>query len=118
MDKRSPIAIDDIVSTILSRYGFEPKVEQVDALEELLIEKRDVILIARTGFGKSIIFQAAPLMHDTPRIALIIMPLKALQNQQCQKLNRIDGCTPFVLNGDTNRQANLQAIAGGYYTHG
>ena len=77
-----------------------------------------MILIAKTGFGKSIIFQAAPLMFDPARIAIIIMPLKALENEQCRKLSKIKGCRSFVLNGDSNTKTHLRMISEGNFTHG
>ena len=45
-------------------FGFEPKNKQVEAIRHLLYDKRDLILIAKTGFGKSIIFQALPLIEE------------------------------------------------------
>ena len=35
-------------------FGFEPKDKQVEAIRKLLYDKSGLILIARTGFGKSI----------------------------------------------------------------
>jgi ATP-dependent helicase YprA (DUF1998 family) len=55
--------------------------QQLEALEKLVKRKTDVILIAKTSFGKSLIFQLAPLlMADLrePGIALILMPLTLL----------------------------------------
>jgi superfamily II DNA or RNA helicase len=37
-------------------FGFEPKDKQVEAIRKLLYDKSDLILIAKTGFGKSIVF--------------------------------------------------------------
>ena len=66
-------------------FGFEPKNKQVDAIRHLLYEKRDLILIAKTGFGKSIIFQALPLIQEESKQAsLIIMPLNLLQEEQAE----------------------------------
>ena len=61
--------------------------------------------------------RSAPLIYNPPKIALIIMPLKALEDQQCRKLYSVVGCTPFVLNSDTNNRNNLQKIAAGYFIH-
>jgi len=78
-------------------FGFEPKDKQVE------YDKSDLILIARTGFGKSIIFQALPLILEESKLAsLITMPLNLLQEEQTEKLKTIAGAHPFVLNGDTN----------------
>jgi superfamily II DNA helicase RecQ len=37
-------------------FGFEPKNKQVEAIRHLLYGQSDLVLIAKTGFGKSIIF--------------------------------------------------------------
>ena len=91
---------------------------QTDAIRILTHERKDLILIAKTGFGKSIVFQAAPLMFTPVKTALIIMPLKALEEEQCRKLETISGCKPFVLDGDSNNRRNLDLIRDGGFTHG
>jgi ATP-dependent helicase YprA (DUF1998 family) len=65
--------------------------QQVEALEKLVKRKTDVILIAKTSFGKSLIFQLAPLlMADLrePGIALIPMPLTLPQQNQAENVKR------------------------------
>ena len=41
-------------------FSFEPKDNQVGAIQHLLCNRSDQILIARIGFGKIIIFQTPP----------------------------------------------------------
>jgi len=99
-------------------FGFEPKNKQVEAIQHLLYDKRDLILIAKTGFGKSIIFQAPPLIEEESKQAsLIIMPLNLVQEEQAEKLKTIPGAKPFILNGDTNTRKNRHEIGAGAYTH-
>lgn len=81
----------NIERAILDRFGVVAKAEQVDAIKALVFEQQDVILVARTGFGKSIVFQATPLMFLPAKVALIIMPLKALEEEQGAKLQLISG---------------------------
>jgi hypothetical protein len=38
-------------------YGFKPRSEQIDCVKSLLYEKRDLILVAKTSFGKSSVMQ-------------------------------------------------------------
>lgn len=90
---------------------------QLQAIHYVLFQRSDLILIAKTGFGKSIIFQAASLIEEQTGICLILMPLKALQDEQCEKLKHISSANPFVLNGDSNNQFNRKAIREGQYTH-
>lgn len=67
-------------------FGYENlREQQLEALEELIEHRRDVMLIAKTSFGKSLIFQLAPLLMPKPTkpgIALILMPLTLLQQNQ------------------------------------
>ena len=99
-------------------FGFERKNKQVEAIRHLLYDKRDLILIAKTGFGKSIIFQALPLIEEESKQAsLILMPLNLLQEEQAEKLKTIPGAKPFILNGDTNTRKNRHEIGAGAYTH-
>ena len=83
----------------------------------LLDKQSDVILITRTGFGKSIIFQAAPLLFFPAKTALILMPLNTLEEEQSENLQAISGCRPFVLNGDTYPHSNIKMIREGRFTH-
>jgi superfamily II DNA helicase RecQ len=61
-------------------FGFEPREEQVEAITTLAIAQEDLILIARTGWGKSLIFQALPVLRGG--ICLMIMPLNLLEEDQ------------------------------------
>ena len=97
---------------------------QVDALEKLVEYKRDVILIAKTSFGKSLIFQLAPLVVPNPEelgIALILMPLTLLQQNQSDNVMKRGahlGARCIVLDGDTNTTTVRKEIGSGKYTHG
>ena len=73
------VVLEDQVSEL---FGFKAQKEQIDCLE-VLQAKKDLILLAKTGFGKSVIFQAMPLLDpENPRVCIVIMPLIALQDDQ------------------------------------
>lgn len=99
-------------------FQINVKSRQLQAIHHLLFQRVDLILIAKTGFGKSILFQAAPLIADIPRICLILMPLRALQDEQCEKLRSVSSANPIVLNGDNNNRVTRRKIGEGLYTHG
>src|SRR5947209_15111016 len=48
---------DCISMAVKITFDFHTKVEQVEAIWQLLIQKQDVILVAQTSFGKSLIFR-------------------------------------------------------------
>jgi superfamily II DNA or RNA helicase len=60
--------------------GFSPLDLQVDCLRRLVYEEGDVILIAKTGFGKSIILHAFSVL--TGLTTLQIIPLNKLGGEQ------------------------------------
>jgi hypothetical protein len=93
---------------------FNPRDGQVEALEGLL-GGRDVVLVAQTGYGKSVIFQAYPLLSG--RIALIIGPLISIQDGQNQATALLHGAVPCILNSDTSSPTLCMEILAGKYTH-
>ena len=97
-------------------FGICGREKQIEVLYRLMVEKKDTILLAKTGFGKSIVFQAPSMLGCDRGVAIVLLPLLALQFEQEQKLKSIGG-RPFVLNGDTNSKANREMIRHGQYTH-
>jgi hypothetical protein len=84
-------------------YGFDAKPEQ---LRWLLFEKRDLLLIAKTSFGKSVILQLFPCL--TPdAIALILLPLNAIGAEQFKKIQTFPAARPIHLNAQNNKCSML-----------
>jgi superfamily II DNA helicase RecQ len=76
------------------------KDEQWDIVHSVVKERRDTILNAATGFGKSLTFQILPFVHranEQPGIVLIIMPLKLLQSDQAENINKVPGGSSCVI---------------------
>ena len=96
---------------------FEPLKEQIEVLRRL-DDGLDIVLIARCGWGKSLIFQAfslLPTQHNS--ITIIISPLKAVEEDQCSDTKALQGARPCVINGENNTFELRRAIAEGCYTH-
>lgn len=68
-------------------FGFTLYDIQVDAICTLFYEKIDLLLFAKTGFDKSLIFQLFLFMTAIPSVVLILMPLKLLQAKQSELIN-------------------------------
>lgn len=96
----------------------EPREGQVRSLYHLCEDRHDVILLAKTGFGKSVIFQLAPLL--CPGICLIISPLNALSSGQLESLDALKevGAKGLVINQDNNYQETRHQATSGEFTHG
>jgi len=63
-------------------YGYLPRPGQTDALRWLLFEKKDMILVAKTSFGKSMISQALPcLVPNSTAIIILLIPLQPTTSQ-------------------------------------
>jgi hypothetical protein len=65
-----------IASAVRLLYLFEPREKQVDCIQWLLYQKQDLVLVAKTSFGKSLVWQILPCL--VPRTVIIaILPLLA-----------------------------------------
>jgi ATP-dependent DNA helicase RecQ len=81
--------------------------EQWTTIEKLLAGER-VLLIEKTGFGKSLCFQfPAVLFKDT---SVIFSPLIALMRDQVKKLNSL-GITAKCINSEQTPEENSQIIS-------
>ena len=76
---RSP-ALNSLPSTLKNLLGFSPHDGQIEAIRSLAVDQIDLILIAPTGWGKSIIFQSIPAIQGG--VCLMIMPLNLLEEEQ------------------------------------
>lgn len=98
-------------------YPFEPRQKQIDAIWHLVFKKEDLLLTAKTSFGKSVIFQATPLFCRGG-IGLIIIPLDRIGQEQCIKIQRLPGARSVFINGRTDKtDALAREIEMGVYTH-
>lgn len=67
------------------KWGFsELKPKQMEIIEALVTDKRDVVGLLPTGFGKSMTFLIPPLI--TKKVCIIISPLISLMEDQKEKL--------------------------------
>ena len=98
-------------------FGFTLYEEQVDAISCLFYEQTNLLLLAKTGFGKNIIFQLLPFMTTAPGVVLILMPLKLLQAEQSEMINQLPNGKVLVLNGENNYKHIYKQAATGGYTH-
>ena len=98
-------------------FEYTSRLEQLEAIEKLAFIKQNVILIAKTGFDKSIVFQAVPML--TKGICLMIMLLTVLEEEQSAKINRLSSThsKAIMLQADNCDLMNLAAVQNGQYTH-
>ena len=92
--------------------------DQLKALKAFL-SGRDVYFSAPTGFGKSLVFQALPLMYDVMKdnlvgssFVLVLSPLTALIEEQVEYINTNIGLNAVYLH-DGLDQAVIESIENG-----
>lgn len=106
----------------LLRYGKSgsllcPHSEQIRILRRLIYGHGDTLLIARTGFGKSLILHAYSIL--TGQITIQLVPLNGLGDQQKKDIAKIPGINPCLVTSDTKRDNFdlLKEIEEASYTH-
>ena len=85
------------------------KDKQLEIIRYIILEKRDVMAVLPTGYGKSLVYQLIPPIIDfmefgkrpstAPAIVLVFSPLNALIRDQVIKL-RESGLKACILKGD------------------
>ncbi len=86
--------------------GFHPG--QRDIIEQLVQGKR-LLVIQRTGWGKSLCYQMASLYY--PHLTLVFSPLKALMRDQCQRCNDSYGIAAGIVSSEFSLQENRATLA-------
>jgi len=81
----------DVLAEIQTRFGYNLRPFQREALEDGVLAMRDVFLLADTNAGKSLVFTCAPLVLRSQRlprpICICVSPLNSLMRDQVEKLN-------------------------------
>ena len=112
-------SFDERIDHIAESLRYPLRDGQVSALRELH-EGNDFLLVARTGYGKTLIMTGFDrLFEKEGGITLIISPLKSIEDGQARECLKIwgNGVRPFVLNGVSNSVGSRRDIASGKYTH-
>ena len=86
--------------------GFHPG--QRDIIEQLVQGKR-LLVIKRTGWGKSLCYQMASLYY--PHLTLVFSPLKALMRDQCQRCNESYGIAAGIVSSEFSLEENRATLA-------
>ena len=94
-----------------------PHYEQIRTLRRLIFNKGDTLLIAKTGFGKSLIFHAFSIL--TGKITIQIIPLMKLGDEQEDDIRRLPGTNPCAITHETRAIDDklIERAANGEFTH-
>lgn len=104
---------------VCEKFGItELNKHQKEAITQIVQRKTDVFINLPTGFGKSLIYQALPLVCDTVRgttghIVVVVSPLVNLMKDQVGKLVNIG--IPAVTLSDISED-NMKAVERGAFS--
>lgn len=84
-----------------------------------MLKKKDVFVSLPTGFGKSVIFQALPMVFETftgksGHIVIVVSPLLSLNEDQTERLQQV-GISCVSLR-DASTQGEIDLVVGGFYS--
>ena len=68
-------------------FGFIFQKTQVDAVWTLFYEQKDLLLLVKTSFSKSLIFQLLTFIFESTGVVIILMSLKLLPKEQNSMIN-------------------------------
>jgi RecQ family ATP-dependent DNA helicase len=86
--------------------GFHPG--QRDIIEQLVQGKR-LLVIQRTGWGKSLCYQMASLYY--PHLTIVFSPLKALMRDQCRRCNIVYNIPSAIVSSEFSPEENKETLA-------
>ena len=89
MPSKAKLSRDNLNARLRIKHEKSPKGGQLLAIDTLLNEMKDVILIAKTGYGKSMVFHSVSALRDT--MTLMIIPLLALEQDQKSAIKKMQG---------------------------
>ncbi len=87
------------------------------AIYILFFEQRDLLLLAKTGFRKSLIFQLLLFFTPAPGVVQTLMSLKLLQVEQSKLINRLPRSRGIVLNGENSSNSVFTEVSKRKYTY-
>lgn len=98
-------------------FGFILHEAQVEAIYTLFFKQRDLLLLAKTDFGKNLIFHLLPFFTPAPGVVLTLMPLKLLQAEQSELINRLLGRRSIILNSENSSNSVFTKVFNERYIH-
>jgi superfamily II DNA helicase RecQ len=111
--------VEEVFGFVASKFGISSlNTHQKNAIKKIVEEKKDVFVNLPTGFGKSLIFQALPLVFDqttqeSGHIVVVVSPLVSLMDEQVSKLK---GLGVSAVNMSSHEEEERSSIENGEYS--
>lgn len=90
------------------RFGLQHFHPDQREIIERLVQRKRVLAIQRTGWGKSLCYQLAGLYF--PSLILVFSPLKALMRDQCQRCNEAYHIPSAIVSSDFSPEENDKVL--------
>jgi len=111
----------DGIQFSMEKLGFpnrELRLENYDAIRSIVLDRKDVLAVLPTGFGKSLIYQVLPAIFDfiqcgceptkEESVIIVVSSLNALMRDQVEKLQqKLNVCVLQSADDDESQNVNI-----------
>ncbi|XP_019166938.1 PREDICTED: uncharacterized protein LOC109162707 [Ipomoea nil] len=104
--------MENMDSTLKKYFGYSTYRPYQKEIIEKILEGKDCLVVMATGSGKSLCYQAPPLI--TKKTAIVISPLISLMQDQVMALKERGIKAEFLSSAQTNRSVQSNAESGLY----
>jgi hypothetical protein len=95
------------IQAVLTRMlgNAPPRPGQVESVRRIVFKEGDTLLVASTGYGKSLVLHAVSIIYGG--VTLQIVPLTALGEEQARSIATFKGTRPIMISANTHREVWL-----------
>ena len=111
-DDSEPLDLDTRINETICAITGAPEARsgQIEAVKSLVYHKKDTILFAATGYGKSAVLYAVGAL--TNKMTIQIVPLTKLGQNQCGEVEKkVPGSNTVFVDGDTPVKVGLWSLS-------
>ncbi|KAI1107151.1 hypothetical protein F4804DRAFT_243098 [Jackrogersella minutella] len=90
-------------NTPIGSERLQPRVGQVQSIQRVVFRHGDTILVAWTGYGKTIVLQTVSIVLQD-QVIIQLCPLKRLGQDQVDSIAQIPGARLLFIDGETNNK--------------
>src|SRR6266487_5808563 len=101
---------------IYKLYSYTDKSDQLKELHQLIFEQKNLLLIAKTSYNKSMLFQTSVIIQNSD-IILLILSLNTIDEKQLTKIKLMSSTKSILLNHATVNKQVLQNIKNEKHTY-
>jgi superfamily II DNA helicase RecQ len=96
--------MEEVKKKIIEKFGITDLNSHQERAIDALRRGNDVFVGTKTGSGKSLIYESAPLALKETGVTTVLAPLTSIMTEQVERLKRL-GYRATDITGDTDRTA-------------